>query len=165
MAQRVISSKRQSADLLGIACLQTGVAAVGIGAELVDATEALIERLAVAVGSEAALAHILIAVELDLVRFVQSARAYEVDPQVATTGDLLFNPDAILVVDRRLEGARRKGVEAYSEKAHGSARYKTEAGCTAGGEALLERCIRRRGCIDGASRHSGGDGDPTDLPA
>ena len=70
MAERVVAAQSQSAPLLGINGLQTGIAAVGIRAELVHITEALVEGLLIRKGREASIADRLIAVELHLERLM-----------------------------------------------------------------------------------------------
>jgi hypothetical protein len=50
VAVRVITAKRQTADLLGCGGLQTAVVAARAGAKLVDAGESLVERSIVSKG-------------------------------------------------------------------------------------------------------------------
>src|SRR5271155_817667 len=98
MAESVVSAKRQAAPLLRVGGLQSVVDAVGAGLELSDVPKALIERALVRERSEAPVADILVAVELHLVGFVQSARAHKVDAQVAAHADLLLDAEVVLVV-------------------------------------------------------------------
>ncbi len=75
MAECVVCVEGERADLLGEAGLQAGVVAAGVGAELVDIAEALVEGLRVGIGREASVADGLIAVQANLKRLVEPARA------------------------------------------------------------------------------------------
>src|SRR5580704_6732797 len=100
MAECVVAAQSQSAPLLGIDGLQTGIAAVGIRAELVHIAETLVERLLIRKGREASIADCLIAVELHLERLMQSAGSNEIGAQIAACPDLLFDAKVVLIVVR-----------------------------------------------------------------
>jgi hypothetical protein len=163
VAQGVVPAKRECADLLRVACLQSCVAAVRIRAELVDAAEALVERLAKGVGGKAALAHVLVAVELNLIGFVKSSGAYKIYTQVAMTGDLFLNAHTVLVIDRSFEGARWKRVEADGERANGRFSNDARAGRAPRSKGLLKAGVRGHSRIDRTSRYAGRDADSTHL--
>ena len=88
----------------------------GAGLELGDVSKALIERLLVGKWRKASVADVLVAVELHLVGFVQSARAHEVGAQVAARADLLLDAEIVLVVVRGLERSRGEGVQADGQR-------------------------------------------------
>ena len=81
MAVGVIAAQRESAESLGCAGLQATVVTARAGAKLVDATEALVERLVVDGGRKAANANCLIAVQLHLVSLMDGAGADIAHPQ------------------------------------------------------------------------------------
>ena len=83
MAVGVVAAQRQAGKLLGYAGLQAGIVAARTGAEFIHAAEALIERLLIGEGREAAIAHRLISVQLDLVWLLHGARADIIDAQRA----------------------------------------------------------------------------------
>ena len=112
MAERVVGAQREAVELLGDAGLQAGVVAAGVGAELVDAAESLVERLLVGIRRKASRADRLVAVEADLKRLMKAARAHIIDAHCAVRAQLLLDAEVVLVVVRRLERAGGEGVEA-----------------------------------------------------
>jgi len=115
MTEGVIGSERQSSNLLGKANLQAGVTAVGVGAELIHAGEALVERSLVRKGRKAALADRLVAIELHLIRLVHAPSADVIHAQSAAAADLLFDPKIVFVKVGRLQRAAGERVHIHSE--------------------------------------------------
>ena len=104
-------------ELFGEAGLEAGVVAVGVGAEFVNAAESLVEGLRIGVRSETAGADGLIAVQADLKRLVQAARADITDANSAVRAQLLLDAEVVLVVIRRFERACGEGSEVDCERA------------------------------------------------
>ncbi len=145
--------------------MQTGVRAVGIGAELIDAAESLIQRAAETVGSKAAVADILISVELHLVRLMQPTSAYEVGSERAPCAYLLFDSGAVLVIQGSFQSAARKRIQRNGERADRIIRAYARARRSAVRKALLQRKVGGRQGIDGASWNTRKDGRALDLSA
>ena len=120
--------QRESAPLLRVSGLKSGITAVGVRAKLIHISKALIERLLVWKRREAAVADRLIAIELHLERLMEPARADEVDPQAAPRADLLLNAEVVLVVIRRFERSAREGVQADCQRTGRRAGLNSRAG-------------------------------------
>src|SRR5208283_4522512 len=105
MAKGVVTAQSKSAELLGDVGLQARVITGCIGLKLVDAAKSLIERLLVGIGSKAPVAYILVAVQLNLVRLMDTARSHIVHPHCAMRAGLLLDAKTVLIVVRRLQNA------------------------------------------------------------
>ena len=92
MAEGVVAAQSQAGELFGRAGLQARVVAAGAGAEFVDVAKARIERLIVSERCEAAIANRLVAVQLDLVRLLNSARPNVVDAERAARAEFALEP-------------------------------------------------------------------------
>jgi hypothetical protein len=80
MAEGIVGAQRQAGELPGETRLQASVSAIGVGAELVDTAEPLVERLLVGIWRETSLADVLIAIQLYLVRLMDAAGADIIHP-------------------------------------------------------------------------------------
>ena len=85
------------------------VDAVRTGLELSDVAKALIERLPVGKGREATGAYVLVAVELDLVGFMQPARADIVCAQIAASTQMVA--EGVKTAKSAWQLAQRHGVD------------------------------------------------------
>ena len=83
MTERVVAVQRESAPLLRIGDLKSGITAVGVGAKLIDIPESLIEWLLVRKRREASIADRLIPIELHLERLMEPSRTDEIDAQAS----------------------------------------------------------------------------------
>ena len=124
-------AQRQPVPLLRVDRLESGVVARGVGVELVDITQALIERALERERGKASGTDRLIAVELNLVRLILPARAYEVNAQIASRRGLLLQSKIELVVVRSLQGSTGEGIETHGQRAGRGARLNSGTRCGA----------------------------------
>ncbi len=155
MTEGVVAAQGQAAPLLRVDGLQSAVDTVRPGLELGDISKSLIERLLIGKRRKASIADVLVAVELHLVGFVQSARAHEVGAQIAARADLLLNTEIVLVVIRGLERSRGEGVQADGQRTGWCAWLDSRAGRAAGAEGCLKQLIGAGCRVDCACRNAG----------
>ena len=163
MAQSVVSAQSEPSDLLRIARLQAGVAAIRIRPKFIHAAEALIEWTAIGIRRKAACADVLVAIQFYLVWLVKSAGTDEVHTHCAFAADLLLHPSTVLVVQGSLQGATWKGVEPDRQRTNRISRSNATARRSAGAEAGLQGLVCGGESIDGAAGNSWEDSHATNL--
>ena len=138
VAVGVVAVQREAGKLFRDAGLKAGVVAAGSSAELVDVTEARVERLVVGERRKAAIADVLIAVELYLVGLADGAGPHIIHAEGAVGAQLSLDAEAPLQEVGRLQFSAREGVEIDGQGACWRVRGHSRTGIAVGLEGCSE---------------------------